>query len=508
MNGSLRSRLALSYLLVVLICMGMIAPLAWLAVEQLYRQTQGANLLAQAQLIASAMSGSSLQMADPVPYSQTTNTLSGIHTRVIDAQGAAVIDLLAPGDVAPSSPVSLPQLAQNAAGIVTAEELLTRPEIAQARRGQAATAVRRVDVAGGKPVLYAAAPILSANGSVAQIVYLATPLPDTQWAALPLAIRSQFVGVVLVAFILAGGMGWLLARRIARPLGHMAAAAHAIAGGDLGQSVPEERSITELAVLGRAFNSMSTSLRQSDQAKNAFVADVSHELRTPLTVIKGTIETLQDGAIDDRAVRDTFLGSMNQETDRLIRLVNDLLVLTRADAGALNLHLHSVEMAGLASARCAQKQRIAHRRRVKLCVDPASPPDNRPGECALADADRIAQVLDNLLDNAIRFSPDGGVVKISIDREGDRIACRVNDAGPGIPSRHLPHIFERFYRADPARDRDRGGSGLGLAIVRGLVAAHGGQVEASSTEGQGTTITFWLPAAQTGEQTDTHIPSL
>jgi signal transduction histidine kinase len=320
---------------------------------------------------------------------------------------------------------------------------------------------------------------------------------------LPSAVRWQFGGAALAAILLACLAGLLLARRISRPLGKLASAARAVAGGDLAQTVPEDKGISELALLGRAFNTMTASLRQADLAKTAFISDVSHELRTPLTVIKGTIETLQDGALDDLAARGPFLDSMNRETERLIRLVNDLLVLTRADAGALNLQLRPVDLGELARSRCAALQPAASQRQVRLKVTADSQKAREGPATVMGDADRLAQVLDNLLDNAIRYSPPGGEVIVAFCREGEQLACRVSDAGPGIPEKHLPLIFERFYRADPARERGQssvhrsgeGGSGLGLAIVRGLVLAHGGRVSASSVEGQGTTITFWLPAA-------------
>jgi signal transduction histidine kinase len=235
---------------------------------------------------------------------------------------------------------------------------------------------------------------------------------------------------------------------------------------------------------------MTGSLRQADQAKTAFVSDVSHELRTPLTVIKGAIETLQDGAIDDHEARDTFLSSMSRETERLIRLVNDLLVLTRADAGVLNLHMQPVDLTQAALERCGLMEQRAAQRGVRLIVSEMP----GTGRCTVdADPDRLAQVLDNLLDNSLRYSPENNEVRIGIFSENGRVACRVQDCGPGIPPEHLPLIFERFYRADPARDRAQGGSGLGLAIVRGLVLAMGGDVEASSSPGEGATLVFWLP---------------
>jgi signal transduction histidine kinase len=360
-----------------------------------------------------------------------------------------------------------------------------------------------VEVAGGRRVLYAAAPVFSSTGEVVQIVYLATPLPDTQWTSLPVRLRWQLVLVLLAAVLLASAAGLVLARRISQPLARLAEAAHAVAAGDLSQTVPEDPSISELTVLGRAFNSMTSSLLQADQTKTAFISDVSHELRTPLTVIKGTIETLEDGAMDDHAGRGSLLAAMSRETERLIRLVNDLLVLTRADAGALNLQLGPLDLVELARARCDHLARAASQRPVRLSVSTSWQPDNpdisqNAGSSDLtviADADRLAQVLDNLLDNAIRYSPVNSQVQVSIYREADQIACRVADSGSGIPAKHLPFIFERFYRVDPARGREQGGTGLGLAIVRSLVQAQAGHVSAESIEGQGTSVTFWLPAA-------------
>ena len=488
-------RLALSYLAVILIGMAIVIPLAWLAVERLYLNAQRDNLLAQAELVAAALRTETPPQASPVPYTQTSNVLPGIHTRVIDPMGAVVIDLTASEGLLEPSGLDLPQLAQNASGLVTPEDLVNRPEIAQARLGQPATAIRRVDVAGGRRVLYAAAPVLSADKNVLQIVYLAMPLPDTQWSAIPVGVRWQLGIVILAAILLASTAGVLLSRRIARPLEKLAGAAHAVAAGDLGQTVPDESGIPELAMLGRAFNNMTTSLRQADQAKTAFISDVSHELRTPLTVIKGTIETLQDGAMDDLSGREPLLASMSRETERLIVLVNDLLVLTRADAGALNLQLRLVDLGELARSRCKALERVASQRQVCVRIVIDSSPVGQDTYKVLADADRLAQVLDNLLDNAIRYSPPGGEVRVTLAREGDQVACRVADTGSGIPARHLPFIFDRFYRADPARGRADGGSGLGLAIVRSLVLAHGGRTAASSIESQGTTVTFWLPAA-------------
>ncbi len=482
MRTPIQLRLSLTTLAVLLLGMGLAAVLSWLAVEQLYLNTQQENLLAQAELTASALRDAPFPIAPAEPYSQTANVQPGIHTRLLGDQGAVVVNLPITAD---DVPVQVP-LAENNASVSTVD-LLQRPEIQSALKGTPATAVRQVASAGNRRVMYAAAPVFGEAGTINGIVYLATPLPP---ARLPANLIWQLLGAVVIAALLAGATGTFLSRRIARPLEELARAAGAVAEGDLSRQVPTNSDIREFHSLGEGFNHMTASLRQSEQAKNAFVADVTHELRTPLTVINGTIETLEDGAIDDLEGRGPLLKSMQAETKRLIRLVNDLLVLTRADAGALNLNLESIDLGELVRARCEALSALAEPRRVKLDTDVREQVKVR------GDADRLTQVLDNLLDNAIRHAPEESAVSVTIKKDGHEIRCEISDQGPGIPAQHLPYIFERFYRVDTSRNRHTGGSGLGLAIVRSLVLAQGGRILAESHDGQGTTITFWLPAVE------------
>jgi len=257
----------------------------------------------------------------------------------------------------------------------------------------------------------------------------------------------------------------------------------------LKQRIETDSNIAELHSLSSTFNDMAESLRQSDEAKKAFIADVTHELRTPLTVIKGTIETLEDGALDDAEGRGPLLTSMGGETDRLIRLVNELLVLTRADAGSLQLNLRPIDLDALVRTRCDVFSGLATRQGIQLeCGS-----DWQSALHVLADPDRLSQVIDNLLDNAIRHSPANSTITVTIKPANEGLECSVSDQGTGIPAQHLPFIFERFYRVDSARNRKNGGTGLGLAIAQALVNAQGGQIRAQSVEGEGTTITFWLP---------------
>jgi two-component system phosphate regulon sensor histidine kinase PhoR len=234
---------------------------------------------------------------------------------------------------------------------------------------------------------------------------------------------------------------------------------------------------------------MTARLQAARQMQVDFVANVSHELRTPLTSVKGMVETLRDGAVDDPNVRDRFLATVEDETDRLIRLVNDLLTLSRADSEALNLRRERVDVAALAQEVVAQLAPQAEARELALTVGaaPGLPP-------AWADADRVAQVLLNLLDNALKYSRAGGRVTVRVMAKAtDELVVQVRDRGMGIPAEDLSQVGQRFYRADKARSRAGGGSGLGLAIARALVQAHDGRLWLESQEGQGTVASFTLP---------------
>jgi signal transduction histidine kinase len=484
MRTPIQARLTLNNLLVVLLAMGLAGGLTWLAVERQYLNTQRENLTAQAQLIATTLQGEFVPTGPFEPYVQTTNTLPGIHTRLLSESGAVVVNLPLEGT---GAYVALPLAEQSLP--VEPSALFERPEIQSAMSGVTASTIRRVNSAGNRRVLYAAAPILDADGQISAIVYLATPLPAS---GLPASTTLQLIGAVALALVFAYQAGRVLARQIARPLHDLAVSAREIANGNLDHRAALQNDIDELYHLGESFNLMAESLGRADQTQKAFIADVTHELRTPLTVIKGTIETFQDGALDDVTGRGTLLDSMQRETERLIRLVNELLVLVRADAGGLKLNVQPLYLADLAKARCETLAPLASSRQVNLQVldetDIAAP--------FFADPDRLSQILENLLDNAIRHSPAGSTVTVQVITGKDSITCKVSDQGSGIPSRHLPHIFERFYRVDEARDRNNGGTGLGLAIAQAIVRAHGGQISALSEPSSGSTFTFTLPVGQ------------
>jgi signal transduction histidine kinase len=476
---SIRARLSFNYLFVLILGMTLAGLLVWWAVGDLYINTQRENLLAQAKLIAAGLQDAPLPTEPAEPYSQTANVSPGMHTRLISDSGAVVLGLPLADQM-----IQLSESDQFAS--IPPSELVQRPEIESALNGTPATALR--NVIENQRVLYAAAPVQNSDGKIVGIVYIATPLPS---AGLPFRVILQLIGAVAVAVLIAALAGSLLARKISIPLEELAGAAHAVSSGDLKQQISTYTDISELQSLGQTFNEMVDNLRQSDETKKAFIADVTHELRTPLTVIKGTIETLEDGALDDLEGRGSLLNAMMRETDRLIRMVNELLVLTRADAGSLPLNIQDLDLTELAQIRCESLRRTAAQQNVELKVQGQS-------QMISADPDRLSQVLDNLLANAIRHAPQHSTIVVNIQSKIKEVECSVSDSGPGIPANHLPLIFDRFYRVESSRDRLSGGTGLGLAIARALVMAHGGNIFATSTEGKGTTVTFWLPVLNDG----------
>ncbi|HZY42073.1 MAG TPA: ATP-binding protein, partial [Anaerolineae bacterium] len=319
------------------------------------------------------------------------------------------------------------------------------------------------------------------------VAYLSQSLRDVLTVLQDLRLRLALSTVI--ASVLAAVAGWWLSRAITRPVQQLTSAAEAIAAGRFDQAVTVN-SRDELGRLSGTFNDMTTRLEAARQMQVDFVANVSHELRTPLTSIKGTIETLRDGAVNDLDVRDRFLATVETETDRLIRLVSDLLLLSRADSAALNLRRQPLDVGQLAHTLTDRLLAQAATQDVTLqvTVGPDVP-------FAWADADRIEQVLLNLLDNALKYARPQTTITIEIGVTPDRwVQVRVRDQGAGIPAAELARIGQRFYRADKARSR--GGHGLGLAIAQSLIHAHGGRLWLDSEEGVGTTATFTLPPRQ------------
>lgn len=324
-----------------------------------------------------------------------------------------------------------------------------------------------------------------------------TLLVTTPESDLSAALTEDFLNAlnrgVLLAAVVAGLvallMGVLLVRQIIAPLRNLQSAAGAIAGGDLAQRV-SVTSRDEVGDLGRAFNQMAEALEQDERLRRQMVADIAHELRTPLTVIQGQVEALLDGVFP---LTTDQLAPIHDQIILLARLVSDLRELALAEAGQLAIQRSPLDLGDLVTRVVGAVEPVATEKDITLALDvfPGLPPIS-------ADSDRLSQVLHNLLNNALRHTPPGGEIKVQARYEqadASEVRLVVQDNGDGIPSEHLPHVFDRFYRADPARSRSSGSAGLGLAIVRAIVEAHGGRVNATSdgVPGHGSTFTVYLP---------------
>ncbi|MFP5342570.1 MAG: sensor histidine kinase [Candidatus Limnocylindria bacterium] len=293
-----------------------------------------------------------------------------------------------------------------------------------------------------------------------------------------IAVSASVVAAVIASV--------LLASRVSVPISRLAAAARRIAAGQYAERVAVA-SRDEIGDLAGSFNRMAESLEETERRRLQLVGDVAHELRTPLATIEGYLEGLQDGVIEPSQQTMELLRS---QTGRLSRLVADLQDLWRAEARQLPMAITGVELAGFLESLVGRFRRAAGERGVQIRLEVA---DMRLA--VQADADRLAQVLDNVLSNALRYSPDGGQVVVTATRNGQTIRLAVADEGPGLTLEQRERVFERFYRVDPARSRALGGSGIGLAIGRALIDAMGGRIWVDSGgPGRGSTFQIELPA--------------
>ena len=403
---------------------------------------------------------------------------SGARVAILDPEGVVVADSVYPFDQAPDQH--------------------DEPEVKAALKGVEPRS-RRVDPLTGKDTLFAAAPI-HVGDRVLGIVQISRPVEQVAGTIRPLL--ASLAGVGLIALGLAVLAGSALSRRLTRPLNRLEQAALAMAGGDLEQRVPVETP-DELGELAIAFNQMVREVQTTLAQQRAFVANASHELRTPVANIKLRSEALLGPAGDDARVHDRYLAEIDREADRLGRLAAVLLDLSRLDErGATG--------AAAAGAAAPPASPLPLLRQVVEALAPraqqagqtltADLPDDLP-PLSLPAAD-LETVVVNLLDNALKYTPAGGAVKVEAHGEPGMVRLRVEDSGPGIPAEDLEQIFDRFYRVDKMRGRQAyqpgehagSGAGLGLAIARALVEAHGGSIQAANAPGQGAVFTVLLPA--------------
>ena len=294
-----------------------------------------------------------------------------------------------------------------------------------------------------------------------------------------------FAAIALTSLICA----WVFSRVITRPIAGLNRGIQKMSKGDFSARV-KVRGSGEMKQLARAFNSMSEKLETLDQSRNQFVSNASHELKTPLATMKIMIESLIYQPDMDKNLRTEFMTDINNEIDRLSAIVSDLLTLVQMDSQNVKLTRENLSIAQLIKENAHRLTPIANQKGQKIVLQLQDSCD------IYADKSKLNQVIYNLMENAVKYTQASGVIRVTLQRQGRNAIFRVSDNGPGIPKENLPHIFDRFYRVDKARSREKGGTGLGLSIVHQMVLAHGGSVTVDSEEGQGSTFTVELPIHQ------------
>jgi len=309
-------------------------------------------------------------------------------------------------------------------------------------------------------------------------------------------ILNELLAVVALGLLLATAVavtgGFFLIRSSLKPLDSMATRAQKITSRSLNERMPVLQTGDELQQLSLSLNRMIERLEDAFHHISRFSADASHELRTPLTIMRGELETaIQKPSVDPEARE--VLGTVLEETVRLSKIVDQLLTMARLDAGEAFLELSRFDFSALVRTTVEHMRLLADEKKLFLKIETSKPIQME------GDQSRLQQVIVNLLDNAIKYTPEGGSVTVSVDAKANAAVLKVTDTGIGISEAAQAHIFERFYRTDKARSRRLGGTGLGLSIVKSIGAAHGGQVSVQSIEGRGTTFSFAIPRLRDAE---------
>ncbi len=335
-------------------------------------------------------------------------------------------------------------------------------------------------------------PVADRSGAVQYIIYIRDNKQTVR--ELNMSIVTLILEAVAVGLAIAAALSFILSKTLLQPIIGMTKAAEAIAEGDFSKKLSVESGY-EIGILAYTFNNMAAQLqttleeiKKSEALRREFVANVSHELRTPLTSIRSYAETLTDHPDIPKEMEADFLHVILNESERMTKIVQDLLELSRFDAGSAKLSIERFSLADAVSDVCDAIAMEVLKRGHQLQTELESDLPQIYGDKA-----RIEQVLINILSNAVKYTPDGGSIDITGGRTGDMVWIKIKDTGIGIPDDDVTRIFDRFYRVDKARSRESGGTGLGLSIAKEIVMRHGGDILIESAVGVGTTVTVVLP---------------
>ncbi|MDB4932868.1 MAG: integral rane sensor signal transduction histidine kinase [Myxococcaceae bacterium] len=474
---SIRRRLIAGSLLIVGLPLLVFVLVASSVLWRFYRQQLGADVTAQARLMADLVAPA-LAAGSPPPDAARTygpeyvaghwQRRSASRVTIADARGIVRASSVGEGVGAPIDDARRPGMRDALSG-----------------RGNA-TAWRSPNFA-YEDTLYANAPAWH-EGRITGVVRVAQTLTAIQQRVARLRSTLLLVVALYAAVIVA--LTLVFARTIVRPVERLQADAHRIASGDLSHRVAVGGP-AEISELAATLNRMTSRLELLEGLRRRYVSDVSHELRTPLTAIRSMAETILQYGDGDPGLRERYLPRILTQTDRLARMVTQLLDLAHIESGN-----YVPSLAPLALGELLDEVALTHAARAAELGVAVETSVSDPRLAVRGDRDRLVQVFMNLVDNALRYTPRGGSVRLDAVAARGRVEVTVADTGRGVPAEHLPHLFERFYRVETARSPQAGGTGLGLAIVRQIVEAHGGHIRVDSAPGGGTTFTIELPGAE------------
>ncbi|HEX9017746.1 MAG TPA: HAMP domain-containing sensor histidine kinase [Anaerolineaceae bacterium] len=524
--SSIRWRLVLSYVLLTLLAVALVGLLA----QQLLQQYVHGQTQTQLQANARSIALQAAPLMQPSPrvdelqdMANSLSFLGRVRVRVLDDQSNLIVDSGLPDTTTSVMWVQADPHQQNQGPFLVplnqrqARDANGAPWMKQAFGMRHSMVMRVEEGAWGRLMMLEAVntPDTSATQTPAKtnsssntstvsarypigsttnpLGYIQLDSSNTQGDQILAAMRRALLLAGLAAALIAVIAGLLFGRSLSAPLLALAESATLMSNGDLTVRAPE-RGAGEIGLLARQFNHMASSLQTSFAAVSAerdalrrFIADASHELRTPTTALGNYIELLQGPAANDPAARVEFLDDSQRQVQRMEWIISNLLDLSRLDAGLVQLDRQRHDLGDLLQSGAAPFQALAQEKNIQLKIELPQPP-----VVVVCDQARIEIALGNLLENALKFTPPGGSIRLRGDKVEGSACFQVVDTGPGIAPQDLPHIFERFYRGSTAQE----GSGLGLSIVQGIVQAHGGQVTAESQPRNGTTITITLPDSE------------
>jgi len=463
---SLRTRLLLTYLTLILLGFGGLALFAGSQIQSGAIEDFEHNLVVQADLAARALQ-------EPVEHFREGELGQAALAQRLEAYATdldAHLLLIDPGGRAWLS----------SGGPLFVADQSNRPEVAAALDGRTTYDTRSEE---GAAMIYTAAPILE-DGRVLSVLQIVTPLA----AARQLILRRWLTlgGGVLVLALLGVLASLWLSTSLTRPLAQLREAALQVAGGDFGARLPARRD--EIGEVAAAFNHMAAQVEGMLEEQRAFASNASHELRTPLTTIRLRSEALRADALDEETARQ-YAVEIDDEVRRLSGLVQDLILLSHLDSGRARPGDEQIDAVRVLRALLVEMAPVAGTKGIETVLD--APPNLPPVSGSL---NHLRVVFRNLLDNALKYTPPGGRVTCRLAVAGGQLQATVADDGRGVAPADLPHIFERFYRADKARTREIQGTGLGLSLVRAIMEAYGGRIAVESAGvDQGTTVTVWWP---------------